>query len=340
VSDNKTEQPSLRKQRQARDQGDIPVSAALVSSGALVAALLLLPASGLAFAKLSVELVRRAVTGHGDTSQALLGAGMMASLPLLGGAAAAALGLGLLQTGAALVPGRLAPKLSNLDLIEGLKRLFRIDRWLLVARACFASTVILWLASRAIRDAAGSLASTIGQPETAVGLTAHIVRQLLWQAALLTVALAILDVFLTRQQWLRRNRMSKDEVKREHRESEGDPHQKQERRRAHQELLTQATLLSLKDADVLIVNPTHIAVGLRYNEELEDAPRIVAYGEEHLAKQMIEAAHAYGIPVVRDIPIARALSEFAIGDEVPEELYEAVAEILHALWNDEKPSTD
>jgi flagellar biosynthesis protein FlhB len=340
VSDNKTEQPSLRKQRQARDQGDIPISAALVSCGALVAALLLLPSCGVVFAKLSLDLVRRAVTGNGGTTHELLSAGLIASLPLLGGAAAAALGVGLLQTGAALVPSRLAPKLSNLDLIEGLKRLFGAERWLLVARASLACAVILWLASRAIRDAAGSLAATIGQPQAAIGLTTHIVRQLLWQAALLTIALAILDVFVTRLQWLKRNRMSKDEVKREHRESEGDPHQKQERRRAHQDLLSQATLLSLKDADVLIVNPTHIAVGLRYNEELDDAPRIVAYGEEHLAKQMIDAARAYGIPVVRDIPIARALSELAVGEEVPAELYEAVAEILHALWNERETVND
>jgi FlhB-like protein len=89
---------------------------------------------------------------------------------------------------------------------------------------------------------------------------------------------------------------------------------------------------AVKQATIVIVNPTHLATALHYQEEEDEAPRVVAQGQGDLARRMIEAAHAYGVPVVRDLPVARALSELEIGDEIPEELYEAVAEILREAW--------
>jgi type III secretion protein U len=337
VTDNKTEQPSPRRLRQARERGDVPISTALVNSAALLAALLLLPSASVMVAQFALQLIRRAASGHATPLNELITGGLVTCLPLLAGASAAACAVGALQTGAAFSPTRLTPKWENLDLVAGFARLFQLERFTQLARALVAAVAVLWLTSRVATEVTASLAATVGRPEAALHLIEHGVDRLLWQAALLTVALAILDVIITRSQWIRRNRMTKDEVKREHRESEGDPHQKQERRRAHQELLNQATLFSLKDADVLIINPTHIAVGVRYDEALDEAPRVVAYGEEHLARQMIDAARAYGIPIVRDVPVARALREMAIGDEIPEELYAAVAEILRALWEEEQP---
>lgn len=92
-------------------------------------------------------------------------------------------------------------------------------------------------------------------------------------------------------------------------------------------------IAAVKDATVLIVNPTHLATALRYREDEEDeAPRLLAQGQGDLAQRMIDAARAYGVPVVRDIPVARALAELEVGDEIPEQLYEAVAEILREAW--------
>ena len=130
--------------------------------------------------------------------------------------------------------------------------------------------------------------------------------------------------------------MSKDEIKREHRESDGDPALKAARRRAHQEALTGATLGALKTASVVIVNPTHLATALKYSEDADElAPAVVAQGQGEMAKLIVEAARAYGVPVVRDVPVARALNELEIGDEIPEALYEAVAEILREIWQGE-----
>jgi flagellar biosynthesis protein FlhB len=136
---------------------------------------------------------------------------------------------------------------------------------------------------------------------------------------------------------MKRLRMSKDEVKREYKESEGDPQLKAARERAHHEMLASATVANVKNATVVVINPTHIACALRYDEEEgDDAPLVVAVGEGDLARQIVEAAHAYGVPVLRDVPLARALVELVPGDRIPEELYEAVAEILREAWSQPK----
>jgi flagellar biosynthesis protein FlhB len=143
--------------------------------------------------------------------------------------------------------------------------------------------------------------------------------------------LGAIDYVFVRRAWLLRNRMSKDEVKREHREAEGDPEVKAARRRAHQEALAGSMIAAVKSATVLIVNPTHLATALRYHETEDDAPTVIAHGEGDLARRLVEAAHAYGVPVVRDVPVAHALRELQLGDEIPEALYEAVAEVLREL---------
>ncbi|MGH7271508.1 MAG: EscU/YscU/HrcU family type III secretion system export apparatus switch protein, partial [Polyangiaceae bacterium] len=108
--------------------------------------------------------------------------------------------------------------------------------------------------------------------------------------------------------------------------------------RAYHELMSQATIASIKSASVVVVNPTHLACALRYDgagEEREGAPVVIASGEGELAAQIVRAAQAWGVPVVRDVPLARALIELEVGDAIPEALYQAVAEILRDLSEEE-----
>jgi type III secretion protein U len=100
-------------------------------------------------------------------------------------------------------------------------------------------------------------------------------------------------------------------------------------------MLAAATVGNVRHASVVVVNPTHVACALRYEEaEGDAAPVVVASGEGDLAQRIIRAAHDYGVPVVRDVPLARALIELEVGDAIPEALYEAVAEILREAWAD------
>lgn len=329
---DKTEAPSPRRLRQAREKGDIPVSSALTQSAALLAAVVALPAATQWIAAESVSWITRAVQGELSDPRQWFWPLLMWSLPVITAAAVGALGVGFAQTGGAFVPSKLTPNWQNLDPVEGFKRLFKLDRVYQVLRALVAASFVTWLSIDLLLGETRSIGSTTGEPEAAAALAAYLSRRVLWLGTGVSVALALVDVFVTRHLWLRRNRMSKDEVKREHKESEGDPHLKQERKRAHHEMLNHAAVLSVKDANVVVVNPTHLATALRYEDDQDEAPVVVAQGQGELARQIVDAARAYGIPVVRDVPVARALRELEVGDEIPEELYEAVAEILKELW--------
>jgi type III secretion protein U len=183
-----------------------------------------------------------------------------------------------------------------------------------------------------LASSGGSLSRVVGQPQTALALSGSLLKRLVWFAAAVGLVLAVVDLLVTRWAWLRRHRMSRHEVTQEHKEAEGDPQIKATRRRAHEQLLHNATVAAVRDATVLIVNPTHLAMALRYVDGEDEAPRLIGHGQGELARRMMEAARSYGVPVIRDIPLARALSELEVGDEIPEALYEAVAEILREIY--------
>jgi flagellar biosynthesis protein FlhB len=185
-----------------------------------------------------------------------------------------------------------------------------------------------------LRDGARGVAGlTARDAHAALTGTGSLVATLMIRVGSAMAGIAVLDVIYQRWRYRRDQRMTKEEVKREHKEAEGDPHQKRERERLHREILAHDTLEAVRRADVLVVNPTHLAVALRYDEEGElDAPEIVAKGGEELAARMIRAAEEANVPVMRDVPLARALFELEVGDEIPEPLYEAVAILLHAAW--------
>lgn len=331
---DKTEQPTARRLRKAREEGDSPVSGALIQAAAFVAALALAPAAIAATAAKAGELYRAALGESAQSFSALDFARdvMSLTLPMLLGAAAAAVALGVVQTGGTIALKKLAPDFTRQNPIEGVRRLFSAQRLLAVARALVGSLLVGWLAVRLLIERAPELAFSVGNAEGAALVAGKLTERLGWIAALVGLALAALDVVVTRRAWLERLMMTKEEVRREFRESEGDPEIKAARRRAHQEMLNQAAISAVKDATVLIVNPTHLATALRYLEDEDSAPRVVAQGSGDLAQRLIDAARSYGVPIVRDVPVARALSELEVGDEIPEALYEAVAEILRELW--------
>jgi type III secretion protein U len=188
------------------------------------------------------------------------------------------------------------------------------------------------LAFAGLRDHAIDFARTSGRWAAVGVVIGGVGTPLLWRVALVCVALGALDLLVTRQAWIRRLRMTKDEVTREQKESEGDPHMKAARARAHRELLTQAAIASVRTANVVVVNPIHLACALRYDERAGDpAPVVVASGEGEIAAEIARAAWTFAVPLVTDVPLARALYELAVGETIPETLYEAVAEVLREL---------
>jgi flagellar biosynthesis protein FlhB len=145
------------------------------------------------------------------------------------------------------------------------------------------------------------------------------------------VVVGAVDYLLKRRAHFKRLRMTREEVKREHREEEGDPRHKAERRRVHRRLLQEAAMRAVPRASVVITNPTHLAVALRYERGAMRAPAVTAKGQHLHAEQIRSLARTHGVPIRRDPPLARALYELELEEEIPEALYDAVAEVLRVL---------
>jgi flagellar biosynthesis protein FlhB len=336
----KSEDPTPRRLRQAREQGDSPASHALGQTAGLVAAVLLVPGAIAATAARAAELLLSALGGQPPPDAAGLALSVITlSTPLLLAVAFASAGATLVQTGGLMSGAKLAPSLSRLDPAEGLRNLFRLERGFGLVRALVGALAVAALAVATLKDHAADIANSAGNDAAIAPLVVTLGKSIGWSAVLVGLALAAVDLAVSHRAFRERHRMTKDEVRREHREAEGDPELKAKRRRAHQEALTGSILNAVKDATVVVVNPTHLANALRYVDGEDSAPRVVAAGQGELARRIVEAARAYGIPCIQDVPVARALSELEIGDEIPEALYEAVAEILREMMDRQDPES-
>ena len=345
---DKTEEPTPKRLRKAQEEGNSPLSTFASQSVAFLCAVAIAPAAVAALASEAGGDLRAAIARAADSSPsvtfdgiALGGAVLVLSAPILAAAAVSGAITSVVQTGGVIATKKLTPNLGKLNPIDGFKQLFSAQRLIAVLRAALFAGAVAFIAYGALRSNAVNLARAAGRLDAAATLAGSIALDVAKKAAVVGLFLAVLDVVITRRSWRKKLMMSKDEVKREHKESEGDPQLKAARERAHHEMLTAATVGNVKNASVVIVNPTHIACALRYDSPdrggEDEAPVLVASGHGDLAKRIVEAAHQYGVPVLRDIPLARALVELEIGDEIPEALYEAVAEILREAWEESPP---
>jgi type III secretion protein U len=143
------------------------------------------------------------------------------------------------------------------------------------------------------------------------------------------IAIAGFDYFFQKYQHIKQLKMSKDEVKREYKESEGDPQIKGKRKQLHQELMANSNVQRTRKATVVVTNPTHLAIAIYYEEKDNVLPIVIAKGEDHVAKRMIAAAREEGIPVMQNIPLARAIyADVPVDRYIPSDLIEPMAEVL------------
>lgn len=332
----KTEEPTPKRLRKAREEGDSGQSSAFSQAAGFLVGIFVLPGAIAAALHVIRPLLQDAFIAAAEPAPRIgLSAGQLvlavalAPLPLLATVAAVSGVASFVQTGGFLATQKLAPKLDSLNVVQGLRGLFGTQRLFSVLRAFATALVVAYLADGVIRAHLLDLARLVDSPQLLPRVADVLSVSLLKRAALVTFVLGVLDIVVVRRAWKKRLRMGKDEVKREHKESDGDPHLKAAREKLHHELMSQATLGNVKRASVVIVNPTHLACALRYDEaEGDQAPVLVASGEGEMARRIVEAARAYGVPVLRDVPLARAIHELAIGEEIPEALYEAVALVL------------
>jgi type III secretion protein U len=340
VSGARTEAPTPRRLREARARGEVARSADLTAAAALAGGLAGLAlfgpgiVAGLARAIRAAAAASATAAGPTDPLAAIreaLALVLRLSLPT-GACAVAAVALsGGLQTGFALSLAAARPRLDRLDPFRGIARLAdpaQLARAALgLAKAGVVAALLAgWWPGAARALAALPRASAPGALAAAVPLLAGLTLRV-------AVALAVVgtaDVLLERRRLARSLRMTREEVRRELRDDEGDPARRAERRRAHRALLEAGAVAR---ATVVVVNPTRIAVALRHDRGEGGPPRIVAKGAGPAAARIRSAARRAGVPVVRDVPLARALHRLAdVGDEIPEELFDAAAALLAHLY--------
>ena len=342
-----TEAPTPKRLEAARARGDVAQSRDLVSATAVAAAVLALIAGapeGLARLLAYWRAALAAAPGAGPPGAALLAGtyalGRALVVPLAA-AAAVALGAGLLQTRGLLALGAVRPDLGRLSPAAGLRRVFGGAAVVQIGKGLLKVALVAALAWSTVRPVLGGLTALTGASATRV-LSALGVLAARLSARLVVVALALglADYLLVRRRHRRGLRMTRDEVKRENKESEGDPGHRAERQRLHRELMEQRMVADVRKADFVVVNPDHIAVALRYDRDGDAAPVVVASGERLLAQRIKDVAREAGVPIFRDVTLARSLRALPEGDEIPAALYEAVAEVLRVVYGaDRQPGS-
>ena len=334
----KTEQPTDKRLRDARRDGDVPKSRDLSQTVTLLAWLLLLGGLGGFFADRIGSLLEYAWTQVDITSpDALRTTGIAAAktLALLTVLPLTAVGLcgvlaEFLQTGAVFAPKRIAPKGSHLDPAAGFKRIFSLDNVFEMAKSLLKTVLLAAILALVLRR---YLPDILELTQSDVAAYAALDRRLMltlcaWVVALFTFV-SIADWLFQKFSHRRRLRMSKQEIKREHKEDQGDPHTRMQRRRLHRQWSTQDARQAAREATALVVNPTHIAVAILYEPQRTAVPMITAKAEGNLAQLMRREAEDAGVPVIRDVPLARALNYHGEEDDfIPEEFFDAVAEVI------------
>jgi len=258
---------------------------------------------------------------------------MLLCLPI---AFAAALGgslLDFLQVGALFAPKALMPKLEKLNPLAGLKNMFSKKQIVELVKSMVKLAVTGYVVYGVVRDAMSLVVATInGSAELTMLVMGELVYRVVSRIVLLYVVFAIFDVWFQRMSYMKDMMMSKDDVKKEYKESEGDPHHKAKRKEMHMEIMESAQMDAVKGADVIVTNPEHVAVALKYDREKDPAPRVIAKGINVKAETIRELAKSYDVPLLRNVPLAHALLRIDVNGEVPEELYDAVAEVLNFVY--------
>ncbi len=173
----------------------------------------------------------------------------------------------------------------------------------------------------------------LGDVESGTAFVFGSVRDLLWKAAFLVFLVGSVDLFRQRQKWSRELRMSKQEIRDEFKEAEGNPQIKARVRRLQRELLRRRMVREVPKATAVIVNPTHFAVAIRYQVQDMTAPKVIAKGKNLLALRIRQIAIENQVPIVENPPLARSLyASVEVGQEIPPNLYHAVAEVLAYIY--------
>ncbi|MBK18607.1 MAG: flagellar biosynthesis protein FlhB [Rhodospirillaceae bacterium] len=242
----------------------------------------------------------------------------------------AALGAGLVQNGFIFAPESIKPKLEKISLKSGVKRLFSVKSFLEFAKGVFKLAIVTCVAIAVLWDEFTGLEQMplMAIPASMGKMHDLVIRLMIGVLAIISI-IAVLDFLVQRVQHTKQMRMSRQDVKDELKQTEGDPQIRARLRQIRRERAQSRMMQAVPEASVVVTNPTHFAVALKYEIETMSAPVVLAKGADHIAQRIREVAEENDVPVMQNPPLARALhATVEIGDEIPADHYKAVAEVI------------
>ncbi|MBN1106939.1 MAG: flagellar biosynthesis protein FlhB [Deltaproteobacteria bacterium] len=344
---DKTEPATPRRREEARKKGEAAKSRELASIAVLSAGVLYLFFAGKYLSQDLAGLMERTfleipVFKSGDTNVVVYGLRCVREylwmiLPIMGVLCVIAVLVNYVQTGFLWSVEPLAPKASKIDPIQGIQRILSKRSLVEMGKSVAKILIVGWAAYSTLRDEFDHMVPLLYMDKvqifTTLGETSlKVVLRCCWVIAIL----AVLDYLYQKWEFEQKMKMTKQEVKDEFKQTEGDPMVKSRIRSIQREMARRRMMEEVPKADVVITNPTHLAVALQYDAAAMGAPRVVAKGANKVAFRIRDVAQENHVPVIENRKLAQNLYKIPIGEEIPSEFYKAVAEILAYVYRIKK----
>lgn len=347
----KTEQATTKKKEDARKKGQVAVTKDLGTAFALLATFFAINiASGYVVRNMKTYfLTIFEIMGNTDILFNANGLYQLygitvrtflsLSLPFLITAMVIGIALNLAQVGFLFTVEPLIPKFEKISPISGLKRLFSLQSIAELLKSLLKGSLVIFIVWSYLSNNLEMIVGMMSlEVDNAVVLIWRTVFDIVLRICLLLVILGIADFIFKKWQHNKKLMMSKQEVKDEYKQSEGDPQLKSKIKEKQRQIAMGRMMQEVPKADVIITNPTHFAVALRYNNDMESAPRVIAKGQDLIAMKIKSVAEENNIAIIENKPLARALyNEVDIGSMIPAEFFEAVAETLAYVYSLKNP---
>lgn len=341
---DKTEAPTGQRISDARAEGQVAFSREVVVAAGLLASIWLLGNTGGNLVMALKEILSDMLIHMPDAEptglwvQQILYTSLVRVVPSLGMIMLSLMVTGiaatLVQTGFLWASKRLGFHFDKLNPLVGLKRIFSAHGLMEFAKALLKLLIVGWVAYSFLESNASGMMS-LGQTDFASAMRrwVDLAMALAWRVAGAYLVLALADYTYQRWSYMRSMRMTKEEVKEDFKRQEGDPIIKGRIRSQQRRMARMRMMANVRKADVVITNPTHLAVAIEYKPEAMNAPKLVAKGADRVAERIVELAKSNNVPVIQNIPVARALYRTVdLDQEIPPEMYIALAEILAYVY--------
>ena len=342
----KTEEATPQKMQDARKKGQVGKSRDIISAFVFIATFFaLVGVMDSIFAKVGAFIIEctKVAASHDPVPIIIkllpkgLDLWIFLCIPIIGVGFIVGLISNYAQVGFLLTVEPLKPQLKKINPINGFKQLFSKKKLVEGLKSIIKFMIVFYVVYGAIKGSLHNLVLSLRVDlPVAVNIAGIILKDIATKVSIVMIIIGVADYFWQRYTFKKGLMMSKYDVKQEYKQSEGDPQLKSERKQLAQEMVMEAGEQNTAGADAVVTNPVHIAVAIKYDEKSGSAPVVLAKGLRKNAERIKEIARDSQVPIIRNVPLAQSLNKLDIDEEIPEDLYEAVAEVLNFVYELQK----